>query len=106
VVVTLKYEDGSLCTLTYTSLGSSEYPKEFCQIYFDNKIITIDDYKKINGYGIKIPNVESKCSEKGHYEEFIEFAKAIRNEYKYSIPLWQLSQASEISYLVQQQLMK
>lgn len=105
-VITLKYDDGSLCTLTYTSLGCNEYPKEFCQIYFDNKIITIDDYKKINGFGIKMPNVESRASEKGYYEELIEFGAAIKNGYKYSIPLWQLSQASEISYLVQSQLMK
>ena len=105
-VITLKYGDGSLCTLTYTSLGNNEYPKEFCQIYFDNKIITIDDYKKINGYGIRILNAESRSSDKGHYEELMEFAKAIKNGDKYSIPLWQLRQASEISYFVQSQLMK
>ncbi len=105
-VITLKYDDGSLCALTYTSLGNNEYPKEFCQIYFDNKIITIDDYKKINGYGIRVLNTESRSSDKGHYRELMEFAKAIKNGYKYSIPLWQLSQASEISYFVQSQLMK
>ena len=106
VVATIKYEDGSLCTLTYTSLGNNSYPKEFCQIYCDGKIITIDDYKKINGYGVKLSNLESKCSEKGHYEELIEFAKAIKSEENYTIPLWQLKQASEISYLVEQEVMR
>ena len=106
VVATIKYEDGSLCTLTYTSLGNNSYPKEFCQIYCDGKIITIDDYKKINGYGVKLSNLESKCSEKGHYEELIEFAKAIKSEENYTIPLWQLKQASEISFLVEQEVMR
>lgn len=106
VVATIKYEDGSLCTLTYTSLGNNSYPKEFCQIYCDGKIITIDDYKKINGYGVKLSNLESKCSEKGNYEELIEFAKAIKSEENYTIPLWQLKQASEISYLVEQEVMR
>ena len=106
VVVTLKYEDGSLCTLIYTSLGNSNYSKEFCQIYCDGNIITIDDYKKLNGYGIKLQNIESKTPEKGQYEELIEFAKAIKSGKNYSIPLWQLKQASEISYSVERELRK
>ena len=106
VVVTIKYEDGSLCTVTYTSLGNSSYGKEFCQIYCDGKIITIEDYKKIIGYDVKLSNIESKASEKGQYEELIEFVKSIKSGENYSIPLWQLEQASEISYFVEQELMK
>lgn len=106
IVVIIKYEDGSICTVTYTSLGNNDYPKELCQIYFDGKIITIDDYKKINGYGINITNIKSKVSEKGHYEELIEFAKVIKSGRNYTISLLQLQQASEISYLVAQEVMK
>lgn len=106
VVVTIKYEEGSLCTVTYTSLGNSSYGKEFCEIYCDGKIITIEDYKKIIGYGVKLSNIESKISEKGQYEELIEFVKSIKSGENYSIPLWQLEQASEISYFVEQELMK
>ncbi|MCC9296347.1 bi-domain-containing oxidoreductase [Clostridium sp. WLY-B-L2] len=106
VVVTLKYEDGSLCTLTYTSLGNSTYPKEFCQIYCDGNIITIDDYKKISGYGLRLPNIESGNSEKGQYEELKEFAKAIKNGTNYTIPIWQVKQATNISYLVERELKK
>lgn len=104
VVATLKYEDGSLCTLTYTSLGNGSYSKEFCQIYCDGKIITIDDYKKLNGYGVKIADIQSKVSEKGQYEELLEFAKAMENGGNYSIPLWQLQQASEISFRVEEMI--
>ena len=106
MVVIIKYEDGSLCTLTYTSIGSNSYPKEFCQIYFDGKIITIDDYKRINGYGVNLSNLQNKSPEKGQYEELKEFAKAIKSEERYNIPLWQLQQASEISYLVDQEVIK
>ena len=106
MVVIVKYEDGSLCTLTYTSIGNNSYPKEFCQIYFDGKIITIDDYKRINGYGVKLSNLQYKSPEKGQYEELKEFAKAIKSEERYNIPLWQLQQASEISYLVDKEVMK
>lgn len=102
VIATVKYEDGSVCTLTYTSIGNTSYPKEFCQIYCDGKIIIIDDYKKISGYGVKLQNIESAASEKGQYEELIEFAKFIKKGKNYPIPLWQLEQATRISFIVEQ----
>ncbi len=106
VVATLRYDDGSLCTLTYTSLGNNEYSKEFCQIYCDGKIINIDDYKKITGYGVKVANIENKISDKGQYEELIEFAKDIKSEENYSIPIWQIEQATKISFLIDKELIK
>lgn len=106
VVCTLKYEDGSLCTLTYTSLGNNRCPKEFCEIYCDGKIIIINDYKKINVYGTESINIESKTSKKGHYEELIEFSKVIKNEENYTIPIWQLEQAAKTSFMVELELIK
>jgi hypothetical protein len=101
VVVTLKYKEGSVCTLTYTALGNKSYPKETLEIYFDNKIITINDYKDLKGYGIKIANINNKVSDKGHYEELITFAQAIKDGTKYPIPLWQIEQATKISFAVE-----
>ncbi|WP_434304794.1 bi-domain-containing oxidoreductase [Clostridium botulinum] len=106
VVVTLKYKDGSICTLTYTSLGNNSYSKEFCEVYCDGKIIIIDDYKKINGYGIKVENIQSSSPDKGQYEEILEFSKVIKSGENYSIPVWQLEQASKVSYLVEMELNK
>lgn len=106
IVITLKYKDGSLCTLTYTSLGNGNYSKEFCQIYCDGKIIIIDDYRKINGYGVKVANIQSSSSDKGQYEELVEFAEAVRNGKNYSIPICKLKQASKISCLIEMELNK
>ncbi|MCT8975972.1 bi-domain-containing oxidoreductase [Clostridium sp. CX1] len=106
VVTTVKYKDGSICTLTYTSLGNEGVSKEFCQIYYDGKIITMDDYKKLNGFGVRVSNLESNTPEKGQYEELIEFAKAIKSGKNYSIPVWQLEQTSKISYLADAELKK
>ena len=40
---TLRYTDGSLCALTYTSLGSSETPKEAMELFFDGKTFVPDE---------------------------------------------------------------
>jgi len=101
-VITLKYNDSSICTLTYTSLGNNQYPKEYCQIYFDGKILIIDDYKKQECFGVKALKLETRESEKGQYEELIEFAKYIKGEIHAPIPLWQMIQATEISFKVDQ----
>jgi len=106
VVVTLKYKEGSICTLTYTALGDKSYPKETLEIYFDNKMVTMNDYKNLKSYGIKIANIHSKLSEKGHYEELIDFAQAIKDGTKYPIPLWQIEQATKISFAVDQEIKK
>jgi len=106
VVVTLKYKEGSVCTLTYTALGDKSYPKETLEIYFDNKIITMNDYKNLKGYGIKISNIHSKLPEKGQYEELIAFAQAIKDGTNYPIPLWQIEQATKISFAVNQEINK
>ena len=99
-VVTLKYKDGSVCTLVYTALGNNQYPKESCQIYYDGKIIILNDYRKLEGYGVKIKALESQEPDKGHREELIEFAKYLKGEIPPPIPLWQMLQATEISFKI------
>lgn len=106
LIVTLKYKEGSICTLTYTALGDKSYPKETLEIYFDNKIITMNDYKELKGYGIKMANINSKFSEKGHYEELIIFSQAIKDGTKYPIPLWQIEQATQIAFSVEEEINK
>jgi len=106
VVVTLKYKEGSICTLIYTALGDKSYPKESLEIYFDNKIIIMNDYKSLKGYGIKMANINSKFSNKGHYEELIAFAQAIKDGTNYPIPIWQIEQATKISFAVEQEIKK
>ncbi len=99
-VLTVKYEDGSVCTLLYTGQGNNSYGKEFCEIYCDGSVITIDDYKKIIGYGVKVNEVKSTTPEKGQYEELEAFYEAIKAGRNYSIDLDQLRKTSEICMMV------
>jgi hypothetical protein len=42
--------------------------------------------------------------EKGHREELIAFSQALKNGGEWPIPLWQLIQATEISFDIQEQI--
>ena len=71
------------------------------EIFFDGKVIMIDDYKSIKGYGIKLSEISSVGAEKGHFEEFSAFYNAILNGDGYAIPLWQIEQTAKVSDLCQ-----
>ena len=96
----LKFKDGSVCNLIYTAIGSRDYSKEQMKIYSDGRIILLDDYKELENYGTK--NKGFKTSQnKGHFDEIKEFAECIKNGKGSPIPLWQLIQATRISFEVE-----
>jgi len=103
-VATVKYEDGSVCNLVYTALGSPDYPKEEMSVYCDGKIITLTDYCKLDLSGAGEESSETTVPDKGHLQELKEFARSRRRGDSYPIPLWQLIQATEISFKVEELL--
>ncbi len=102
--VSIKYKDGSLCNLIYTALGNDKVSKEQMEIYVDGKIIYMDDYKNLTVYGSKEKGLKSKVQDKGQYEELLKFGKGIRDNAQSVIPLWQLIQATKISFEVERQI--
>jgi predicted dehydrogenase/threonine dehydrogenase-like Zn-dependent dehydrogenase len=102
---TIKYSDGSICSLLYTSLGNSLMPKEYCEIYFDGKVITIDDYSLMTLYGIGKGTQRFRCKrqEKGHFEELIAFEEAIKTG-KAPISIDEMVRATELTFLVERMI--
>jgi predicted dehydrogenase/threonine dehydrogenase-like Zn-dependent dehydrogenase len=106
-VATIKYEDGSVCNLVYTALGTDNAPKELMEIYFDNKVIVLDDYKKLNFFGVRGKNIDGRVQNKGHFEELLKFGNSLKDkDAGQLIPLWQMVQATEISFEVERKLKK
>ena len=75
--IILEYENGSVATLEYFSVGSMELSKEWMEIHFDEKSIIIDDYKSIQGYGIQVAEIKTPVSDKGQLEELTELARSL-----------------------------
>ena len=102
---TITFSDGSVGSLTYTSLGSKRYPKEVFHVYADATVHVLIDYKKLEAFGATIETVTSEEVNKGHFEELQAFVAAIKNGGEWPIPLWQQLQASRIALIVEQQIM-
>jgi len=96
-VATMSFEDGSVATLTYTALGSRDYPKEQMEVFVDGRVIVMNDYRELTVTGAKAPPLETRQQDKGHKAEIEAFARAIQDGGAWPIPLWQQLQASLIA---------
>jgi len=103
VIVT--FEDGTAATLLYTALGANEVPKERMEIYFDGKVLLMDDYKKLEIKGAKISGISNSRQNKGVQECLEKFCNTIAVGGECPIPLWQQKQAMEIAFEVEKQIM-
>lgn len=75
----ITFEDGSICTLLYTSLGHSQLGKERMELFFDGKTIVMDDYAQLHGFGF--PNTFHETTvapDKGHEALINQFFTSIK----------------------------
>ena len=100
-VATIRYADGSVCTLTYTALGHRDHPKERLEIFADNAVLTLDDYKSLTVTG-GAAGWRSATQHKGHVEELEALAAAIREGGAWPIPLAEQARAMRIAFAVEE----
>lgn len=75
----ITFEDGSICTLLYTSLGHNQLGKERMELFFDGKTIVMDDYAQLHGFGF--PNTFHETTvapDKGHEALLNQFFDSIK----------------------------
>jgi len=101
VVASLRYADGSLCTLTYSVLGrkSKENGKERVEALWDGKSFVIDDYVRSFGAGCSAGAAGARHS-KGHYEELVALARCLSGQGPRPISWAACVRATELSFRI------
>jgi predicted dehydrogenase len=102
-VATMRFDDGSVATLTYTALGSASHPKERMEVFVDGTVLALDDYRSLTVTDGNDKGLTTATSEKGQRAELEALIAAIRGG-GWPIPLWQQVQATEIALAVEDQL--
>ncbi len=97
---TIRYADGSLCTLVYTSLGSTDLPKEFMEVFFEGRSMVMDDYKKLSFFGISGKPISKSLQDKGHADELRAFADYLQGRAAAPMTLDEIESATRISLIV------
>lgn len=95
----LKYDDGSVATIQYFSLGSKKLEKERMEVHFEGKSVFMSDYKMLQGFDVKLKKFNLKASNKGHLEELDYLYDSLRNNKEWPIPYNQLIEATQITFL-------
>jgi predicted dehydrogenase/threonine dehydrogenase-like Zn-dependent dehydrogenase len=98
-IATIKYSEGSVCTLVYTALGSSQLPKEYIEIFCDGKTMVIDDFRELRVYNGRAKGWKG-AQDKGHLQELEEFGRFIKGEPMAPVSLDQYVEATRLSFLV------
>jgi len=68
--ILLKYENGSNAVINYFSNGSKSYAKERIEVFAQNSVLVLDNWRKLTGYGIKGFSSFSSKLDKGHKNQF------------------------------------
>ena len=74
------FEDGSLATINYFSTGSRRFPKEQITLFSEGRVLTIDNFRKVTGYGLRGRGIRRLWTQdRGHRGSFTAFVDALRN---------------------------
>lgn len=96
-VATFVFEDGSVATLTYTAMGAKNHPKERMDLYFDGRVVSLDDYKSLSIDNKNKPILTSNMSDKGQKEELQAFVQCIKEGGEWPIAWWQQKQVAKMA---------
>ena len=98
VAITLRFEDGSFGVINYLANGHKAYPKERLEIFSAGRILQLDNFRKLTGYGW--PNFSTMRSwqqDKGQTACMAAFVAAVKGGQPSPIPLNEILEVSRIS---------
>lgn len=98
VSISLTFEDGSFGTIHYLANGANTYPKERIEVFCENSVLKLDNYRILKGYGFSnFKSMKLFKQDKGQKACVKAFIEAIRKGQVSPIPYSELIEASKIS---------
>jgi polar amino acid transport system substrate-binding protein len=75
----LKFENGSIASISYFSNGSKKLSKEYIEVFSGGEVYIIDDIKKLEVYSNTIKKTKLLSQDKGHKREVELFLDSVKN---------------------------
>jgi predicted dehydrogenase/threonine dehydrogenase-like Zn-dependent dehydrogenase len=96
VAITLQCADGSIGTIHYLANGHRSYPKERLEVFCAGRILQLDNFRRLRGYGWKgFKQMNSWRQDKGHNAHVKAFLDAIQGAAAAPIPFEELVEVSQ-----------
>ncbi len=97
-IITLSFEDGSIGSIHYFANGGKSFPKERIEVFCDDAVLQLDNFRKLRGYGWKNFNHMNLWSQdKGQLNCVKLFVDAIQNNSNNPIPEEEIFEVARIS---------
>lgn len=79
MAILFNFEDGSIGTVNYFGNGTKKYPKETMEIYSEGRILRLENFRKLYGFGFKnFRKFKTNIINKGHQTQFQAFVNRVR----------------------------
>jgi predicted dehydrogenase len=97
--IVLGFADGSVGTVNYFANGSKGYPKETLEVFSDNRVLKMQNFRITRGYGFKrFRKFTTVRQNKGHNAEVAAFIRRITSGGEPLIRFNQLSNVTKASF--------
>ncbi len=97
--LTLTFADGSIGTLHYYGNGHKAYPKETMEVFGDGKILRLDNFRDLRGYGwASFSRMKLRRMDKGHNAEFKRFVQSVTEGGSPLIPFDQIENVMNATF--------
>ena len=98
VSIQLSFGDGSIGTIHYFANGSRRFPKERLEVFAGQKILQLDNFKVLRGYGWKgFKKMKLWRQDKGHETEIRSFIDAITKGKPSPIPFDEIVEVTKVA---------
>ena len=98
--ITTTFADGSLGSLHYFANGHKSYPKETMELFCDGKVLHLDNFRKLKGYGWSgFKQMNLWRQDKGHKAEYGRFIERIAAGGEALIPFDEIENVTLASFL-------
>ena len=96
--ILLKFENGSNGVINYFANGSKSYAKERIEVYSQERVFIMDNFRKTEGFDVKGFSTVKTSIDKGHKNQFDLLIKAIENGGKSLIPFDEIINVTKASF--------
>lgn len=104
-IITLTFEDGSVGTIHYFANGGKSFPKERIEVFCDDAVLQLDNFRKLTGYGWKgFSKMNLWSQDKGQSTCSKAFMDAIKQGGQSPIPQNEIFEVARVSVDIAEQL--
>jgi len=98
VSILLKCRNGSQGVVNYFANGHKSYAKERVELYSQGRVLVLDNFRKLEGYGFKGFSSASGRQDKGHQAQFEQYLSFLKNGGVPPIPFEQIVNSTQATF--------